>query len=799
MFRKGVSVFAFVRTCSVLLLLAATVWSARAASPDQVERRPNIILILADDLGKQDVGIEGADLHETPHLDGLARSGMRFTHAYSPGPVCTPTRASILTGKSPARLHMTVWSEGSRNGPTDRQLRQAPSLHDLSRSEVTLARHFQAHGYLTASVGKWHLGEASFFPEAHGFDIGIAGNHWGAPATFFAPYRGSGRFGPEMRYVPHLEFSAPGEYLTDRLTDEAIRVIDHAAVAKKPFFLYLPHYAPHTPIEAKEADVEYFASRVKPDMKHQNSTYAAMIRSLDESVGRILQTLNDRSLDENTIVVFSSDNGGYIGNDRVRNIPVTNNHPLRSGKGSLYEGGLRVPLYICWPGVTSAGSKCQQRVILTDLFPTLMKAAGLTLPEDVPSDGLNLVDVLRTPASKLPRNELFFHYPHYYHAPAMTPASSVIADGYKLIESFEDGRKELFHLDADPAEEHDLSGTMPEKVLDLQQRLSQWRLRSGAALPFKNPEYVPVKAMAVDTDNKTTSPAVEFSKDQKQLVITVSGKPLATYVFGDPKTPRPYFAHVFAGSGGAQLTRNHPPRPEDAQDHDLMHPGIWFALGDLSGHDNWRLKAPVAGGEFIQPPTADGHEGRFAVRNRYLAADGKQTLCREDCTWRFVPQPWGCLLVMDSTFTSETPDLTFGDHMEEMGLGIRVASALAVKSGKGGRILDSEGRRNEAGVREKLSDWCDYSGPLNNAFGGITVMDSPQNPRRIWWHARDYGFMTANAFHAHPDRRDQKPIKLQPGESVRFRYGIALHHTTQEADYDPAAAWNTFLKIVNAD
>lgn len=449
---------------------------------------PNIVLILADDLGAHDLGCYGADLHETPHLDRLASKGTRFTRAYAPSPVCSPSRAAILTGQHPARLHITIWSEGALNGPTDRKLLQARSLHDLPHNQTTLPERLQAAGYLTALVGKWHLGDAAHAPETHGFDVNIGGTHWGAPATFFFPYRGAGRFGGEFRYVPHLEFGNPGEYLTDRLTDEAIRVIDHAG--DRPFFLYLAHYAPHTPIEAKPADVDHFRIRVRPGEHHQNATYAAMVRSLDESVGRILAHLRDRGLEDNTIVVFASDNGGFLGAQHGAFGHVTTNAPLRSGKGTLYEGGLRVPLIVHWPGVTTAGTECTELVVLTDLFRTLLAAARLSSPKDA-DDGMDLAPLLQNPNTRLNRDELFFHYPHYYHAPPSAPASAIRSGDWKLIENFEDDRVELYNLREDPGEEHERAGPMPERADTLRQRLRQWRQSVGAAMPSPNPGFQP--------------------------------------------------------------------------------------------------------------------------------------------------------------------------------------------------------------------------------------------------------------------------------------------------------------------
>ena len=473
-----------VRWLVLLVVCVGSVMRGEAAGA-----RPNIVLILADDLGVHDLGCYGADLHETPAIDRLAREGMQFFRAYSASPVCTPTRASLMTGKHPARLRMTIWSEGSLKGPTDRRLLQADSLHDLPRTEVTLAKHLQAAGYLTALVGKWHLGDANHAPEAHGFDVNIGGTHWGAPASFFFPYRGSGRFGAELRYVPHLEFGREGEYLTDRLTEEALRVIDAGAARRQPFFLYLAHHAPHTPIEAKAPDVAHFESKLRPGLVHRNPVYAAMVRSLDESVGRVLGRLRKGGLETNTLVVFASDNGGYLGTDARQTIPVTTNAPLRSGKGSLYEGGIRVPLLLKWPGVTKASSKSAEPVVLTDLFRTLMTAAGVAVPAGLPEDGVDLAGLIREPASSLGREALYFHYPHYYHAPKTAPASAVQVWPWKLVEHLEDGRVELFDLGKDPGEATDLAGSETARVAELRKRLAGWRGEVGAAMPTANPAF----------------------------------------------------------------------------------------------------------------------------------------------------------------------------------------------------------------------------------------------------------------------------------------------------------------------
>jgi arylsulfatase A-like enzyme len=470
------------RLAAVALAFLCSVSALEAAG---APKRPNIVLILADDLGWADLGGYGADLHETPHLDRLAQRGMRFTDAYAMS-VCSPTRAMLLTGKHAARLRITIWAEGSLQGPTNRKLLQAESRHDLPHTETTLAKLLHEAGYLTALVGKWHLGDADHYPETHGFDINVGGTRWGAPQSFFWPYRGSGTFGSEYRYVPHLDFGRPGEYLTDRLTDEALRVIDRAGT--QPFFLYLAHHAPHTPIEAKADDVKHFEARLQPGLHHRHPTYAAMVKSLDDSVGRILARLQERGLDDHTIVIFTSDNGGFIGPDPRSGlrIPVTSNWPLRSGKGSLYEGGLRVPLLIRVPGVTPPNATCREPVLLADLFPTLLAAAGLPATKST-IDGLDLSALLRDPAAKLQRDALHFHYPHYYAT--TTPAGAIRAGDWKLLEYFEDNRVELYNLKDDLSEKTDRAKDQPDRAAALRLRLQEWRASVGAAMPTPNAGY----------------------------------------------------------------------------------------------------------------------------------------------------------------------------------------------------------------------------------------------------------------------------------------------------------------------
>ena len=464
-----------------VIWLITTIVCYQCCQTIHAEPPPNIILIVADDLGWADLACYGGDLHETPHLDRFAAENLRFTDAYAAAPICSPTRASIMTGKYPARLHMTVWWEGAMRGPTmNRPLVTPQTVADLPHGEVTLAEVLHGAGYRTMHVGKWHLGDAFHYPETQGFDVNIGGTMWGAPSTFYFPFAGFwGQAQTEWRYVPGLEFSDDDDYLTDRLTDRAIALIEESR--DEPFFLNLWYHTVHTPIEGMPADVAYFEDRLKPELHHQNAGYAAMVRSLDANVGRILATLVEQGLVENTVVMFTSDNGGYI--NEYRGEQVTDNWPLRSGKGSLYEGGTRVPLIVRWPGETPVGRTCVEPVCTTDIYNTVLEISGLEGDEahNRGVDGVSLASLLNEPDMRLEREALFFHYPHYYRT--TTPVSAVRAGDWKLLEYFEDGRVELFHLGEDPGEQHDLAGELPERAAGLQERLDDWRDSIDAQLP----------------------------------------------------------------------------------------------------------------------------------------------------------------------------------------------------------------------------------------------------------------------------------------------------------------------------
>lgn len=446
------------------------------ALPLAAQEKPNIVFILADDMGWADLSTYGSDLHETPNLDAFAESGIRFTQAYTASPVCSPTRASILTGKHPARLHLTIWREAASNPPKDRALMTPRTMDHVPHEETTLAEVFNQAGYVTAHVGKWHLGTAGFYPQTQGFDYNVGGTLWGAPQTFFYPYTGD-RYFREPRYVPHLEGGQTGEYLTDRLTDEALKIVDRHQ--DEPFFLNLWYHTVHTPIEGKPAVVARYQKKIRDGMKHRNAEYAAMVESLDENVGRVLQRLDDLGLADNTIVVFTSDNGGFI--NEWQGTQVTDNSPLRSGKGSAYEGGVRVPLMLRAPGVTKPGGVSDWPVLSTDFFSTLTTLAGIEA--ETPEDGIDLTPLLRDPAAVLDRGPLFFHYPHYY--PTTTPVSAIRAGEWKLLRYYEDDHVELYNLASDPGEQHDLAAQAPDQAARLRSQLEAWLKQVSAQEPTR--------------------------------------------------------------------------------------------------------------------------------------------------------------------------------------------------------------------------------------------------------------------------------------------------------------------------
>ncbi len=462
------------------------------------DTRPNIIFILIDDMGWRDLGCYGSSFYETPNIDRLAAQGMQFSNAYAACPVCSPTRASILTGKYPGRLRLTNWLIGEERG----KLLEVPYVKHLSLDEVSLARALKERGgYRTYHVGKWHLGGPEYWPEHHGFDINVGGHTSGMPEEgYFSPWG-----------IPTLEDGPEGEYLDDRLTDEAIALLRNNG--DDPFFLYFPTYLVHTPIEAKEEDIAYFRAKAegmgldqiepfvegepfpcehKRDQRilrrivQSDPVYAAMVKCLDDNIGRLLDALDDLGKAEETIVIFTSDNGGLA---TAEGSP-TCNAPLAEGKGWMYEGGTREPLMIRWPGHIEPGSTCDTPMTSPDFYPTLLAAAGLDAMPDQHCDGENIMPLLTSQTDHgLDKRAIYWHYPHYGNQGG-TPGSSVREGDWKLIEFFEDGRLELYNLRNDISEDHNVAAQYPEVTERLAEQLAAWRESVEAQIPQPNPDWV---------------------------------------------------------------------------------------------------------------------------------------------------------------------------------------------------------------------------------------------------------------------------------------------------------------------
>jgi arylsulfatase A-like enzyme len=459
---------------TIMMLLGCHRLSAEEPRP------PNVVIVLADDLGWADPGCYGSKFHRMPNVDRLAADGLRCTDAYALAPVCSPTRAALMTGKYPARLHLTDWLPGRGDRPDQKLLR--PTIRQqLPLEETTLAKALKAAGYSTAHIGKWHLGGEGFDPQKQGFDLNIAGDETGTPLSYFAPFMR--KVGTRERFMPGLEDAPRGEYLTDRLTAEAEKFI--AKNAERPFFLYLAHYAPHIPMRAREELIKKYPQEMKPGQQ-SNAVYAAMLESLDQSVGRVVNKLEELKLGRQTIIIFASDNGG-LATLEGPNTPPTINTPLREGKGWLYEGGIRVPLIVRWTGTIKAGTVSAVPVGLHDLFPTLVEACGGKAEAKV--DGVSLLPLWK--GGDAPRREaLFWHYPHYSNQDSR-PGASIRWGDHKLIEFYEDGRRELYDLKTDIGESRNLIEEKPELARKLADRLDAWRTEVDAQMMRPNPDFVP--------------------------------------------------------------------------------------------------------------------------------------------------------------------------------------------------------------------------------------------------------------------------------------------------------------------
>ena len=467
-----------IKTLSIVSVLFA------CAAGYSADSRPNFVFFLIDDLGYMDIGANNPNtFYETPNVDQLARRGMRFTNGYAANPVCSPTRYSIMTGRHPSRTDATNYFAGRRSA----RFLPAPLYDRMDLDEITLAEALKESGYRTAFLGKWHLGPTDeYWPENQGFDINVGGHDTGSPpGGYFAPYRN-----------PRMASGSDGEHLTERLTNESLKILSD--YKDGPFLLYLAFYTVHTPLQAPEKLVEKYRRKIErlgladttefadeeqvwPDAQQRrvrilqkHATYAAMVESMDTSVGRVLAKLDELGIADNTVVCFMSDNGGLSTSEGS----PTSNLPLRGGKGWIYEGGIREPYLIHWPGVTQPGTTSDHPVVSMDFYPTLLEIAGLPARPDQHLDGVSLVPVLKGDKA-LERDTLFWHYPHYSNQGGF-PGAAIRTGDFKLIERFEDGRVHLFNLKDDVGERHDLADSLPARVTSMRKRLHAWYLEVDA-------------------------------------------------------------------------------------------------------------------------------------------------------------------------------------------------------------------------------------------------------------------------------------------------------------------------------
>ena len=464
---------------AILTALLATALLACSTAESPAPRPPNVVLIVADDLGWTDTGAYGSEYYETPNIDRLAREGLRFTAAYA-NPNCAPTRAALLTGRYSPRTGIYTVGSGNRGEEKFRKMDAAPNVTNLPLSEVTFGEAFELAGYQTAHMGKWHMGTGEYAPEKQGFAFNVGGNATGSPkGGYFAPWDN-----------PQMPDDAPeGQHLADRLAAEAVKWI--ILNQERPFLLYLPFYSVHSPIQAKPELIDKYKKKA-PVGGHDNPEYAAMVETLDTAVGQVLDSLDSLGIADNTVVIFSSDNGGVGGYAEAgveANLDVTSNAPLRGGKGMLYEGGVRVPLIVRYPGLTPPASVTSEPVMCVDLFPTLLEIIGAPGPMDREIDGVSFYSALRDGRRDEPRPPMFWHFPGYLEgrrdvgAWRMTPAGSMRAGNYKLIEFFETGELELYNLNEDISEQTNLAEVDRSRALEMQKKMAEWRRRTNAPMP----------------------------------------------------------------------------------------------------------------------------------------------------------------------------------------------------------------------------------------------------------------------------------------------------------------------------
>jgi len=474
----------FLRTLSLSAAAVALPRSRLSGAPRK--DRPNVVLVLIDDMGWTDAACYGSRYYETPNIDRLAAGGMKFTNGYAACAVCSPTRAAVMTGRYPARLGVTDWIRSRFQGGKIPADKKNPSGYAGGRNhkvlcprnalwmeldEITIAEALKPAGYTSCHIGKWHLGPDDQYPDRQGFDYNIGGCDYGQPPSYFDPYKN-----PRQGQIPTIKPRKEGEYLTDREADEAVTFIKKHH--KKPFFLYMAHYAVHTPLQARKDLVAKYKAKTPTNQK--NPTYAAMVHSVDDALGRIMATLDECGVAGNTLVIFTSDNGGLLG--------PTNNAPLRAGKGHPYEGGIREPLIVRWPRAVKPGTTCHVPVTSVDYFPTVCEAAGVPLPKDRPIDGESIMPLLAQTGT-LKRDAIFWHFPHYRGG--IVPYSIIRAGDWKLLKRYDGKTWELFNLKDDLSETTDLAEKHPDVVRRLDARLVAHLKTIGAKMPKPNPDYQP--------------------------------------------------------------------------------------------------------------------------------------------------------------------------------------------------------------------------------------------------------------------------------------------------------------------
>ncbi|MFP6892979.1 MAG: sulfatase [Opitutales bacterium] len=434
-------------------------------------KSPNILFIMADDLGWMDLACQGNKLVETPNLDRLAKQGMRFTDAYAAAPVCSPTRCAVLTGQAPARIGLTTHLPGLFF-PKDGRPQPAKLTPQLDTGHVTIAERMKDAGYASAFLGKWHIAPSSgkggkvakeVSPTGQGFDLNVGGTSYGGPPSFFSPYRNA-----------ELPDGPKGEYLPDRLVDETIRFTE--ANKDRPWMAHLWFYTVHWPMQAPEGLLRKYADRKGPGLN--DTRYGAMIEAMDLAIGRLLKALEKMNADKDTLVIFTSDNGGFAG--------VSDCRPLRESKGHLYEGGIRVPLIVRWPDQIPAGTLCKEPVVSMDFYPTFLDVAGLKAGEKA-LDGESLLPLLRQ-TGKLKRKAIYFHYPNYAWHMGNRLASAVREGKWKMIRNYDDGSLELYDLGKDLSEKRNLAEESPKVAHRLNRKLSQWLKETNAPMPTVQPD-----------------------------------------------------------------------------------------------------------------------------------------------------------------------------------------------------------------------------------------------------------------------------------------------------------------------